>query len=200
MSQDERKWRVAIEQLETLAKDIRNFMRAFLYDPRGPAIPWDDFMNKMNAMRAKIALVLRSLGNAHMPSLAARVVVPMQLSTETNEILEVETQRRIHAFTHQIAPDVLRTKLVPEIEAMLEELYSAAAAAYPNPASLEPLVGLHNDVCDKAGRDAEAFLRELKAPTVVPPTPVARPPEAARMLFFAQETGAGLQAAPSVPS
>jgi hypothetical protein len=40
VSVEERQWRVASEKLESLAKDIRKFMHNFIYDPRGPSIPW----------------------------------------------------------------------------------------------------------------------------------------------------------------
>lgn len=67
-------------------------------------------------LQAEIALSLRS-----------RIVLPLQLGCERDEALARLTEGRVPACTHDLVPDLLRTKPEPQPEQRLQQFYHKAS-------------------------------------------------------------------------
>lgn len=64
-------------------------------------------------------------------SLKSRIVLPLQLSCERDEALARLTEGRVPACTHDLVPDLLRTKPEPQAEQRLQQFnHKASTLSY----------------------------------------------------------------------
>lgn len=64
-------------------------------------------------------------------SLRSRIVLPLQLSLERDEALARLTEGRVPACTHDLVPDLLRTKPEPQAEQRLQQFnHKASTLSY----------------------------------------------------------------------
>lgn len=186
---EDKQLKVAAQQLLDCAKDLKENLRRFHYDASVSAMSWADFCSRYSLIRGKVDLLLRCLRAPHMPDLQDRVFVPRKLSTEPDEHLVNVTERRITSFTHQISPELLRTKLAPELDRLFEDLRAATAATF-SPSDAADAVAALNEACRVV---LEA--RPADVPMAVPAAKAAvrrEPDEEARRIAEALATGEGL--------
>lgn len=60
--------------------------------------------------------LMRLLRSDKVPLLKALTVLPLSLNPETDQALGTMTEGRLNCFNHEVVPDYLRTKPVPEVE------------------------------------------------------------------------------------
>lgn len=67
------------------------------------------------------------LGHDKYPLLRTLAIIPLELSPERDEQLLRLTEGRVAVFSHDLAPDYLRTKPVPEVEQKMIQLEHKAS-------------------------------------------------------------------------
>lgn len=60
--------------------------------------------------------LMRLLRSEKVPLLKGLTVLPLSLNPETDQALLTQTEGRLTCFNHEVVPDYLRTKPVPEVE------------------------------------------------------------------------------------
>lgn len=60
--------------------------------------------------------LMRQLRSDKVPLLKSLTVLPLSLNPEVDQALLTMTDGRLNCFNHEVVPDYLRTKPVPEVE------------------------------------------------------------------------------------
>lgn len=71
--------------------------------------------------------ILKVMKNDKTPLLRNQIVLPLLLSPDPDEELAKATQNRVSALTHDITPDLLRTKPDPDVEIRQNQFEQRAA-------------------------------------------------------------------------
>ncbi|KRY79713.1 Coiled-coil domain-containing protein 47 [Trichinella pseudospiralis] len=72
------------------------------------------------------------------------VFLPIRLSVEVDADLEAATENRLHAWTHAVVPDYLRTKPDPQVEQKDQQISNQVQQRLCNPESLQKQVTAFN--------------------------------------------------------
>lgn len=99
--------------------------------------------------RADALLAAQVVGNT---ALRSSIFVPMQLSTEPDQDLAVKTDGRISAFQHTVVPDLLRTKLLPEMEHANSEIAASIAGINRSPEEIRLSIEVFSRKLTKVSR------------------------------------------------
>eukprot|EP00730_Choanoeca_flexa_P013305 TRINITY_DN5179_c0_g1_i2.p2 TRINITY_DN5179_c0_g1~~TRINITY_DN5179_c0_g1_i2.p2 ORF type:complete len:191 (+),score=46.12 TRINITY_DN5179_c0_g1_i2:1720-2292(+) len=128
MTQDNSRINVALDQLIENLDSIRQSLYFFSHElhQRGPyGLQWNDMLTQFGLIQGRINTLLKYIASDRLPKLHNRLIIPQRFTAELDEHLQTVTQNRLTNFTHDDAPLYLRTKLVPELEQVDDELEHA---------------------------------------------------------------------------
>jgi len=91
-------------------------------------ISWPSLLDSYALLSSQLNTLLRVLRHEKTPFLRTRVTLPLLLSPERDEELARLTEGRVPAFAHDLVPNYLRTKHLPEVEARLQAIETKAAS------------------------------------------------------------------------
>lgn len=77
---------------------------------------WQSFLDNFALISGQINNMMKVIKSDRTPSYRNRIVLPLLLSPDQDEDLFKLTEGRVGAFNHDMCPDYLRTKPIPEIE------------------------------------------------------------------------------------
>ncbi|MFH4973557.1 hypothetical protein AB6A40_000266 [Gnathostoma spinigerum] len=116
----------AVNHIESKAVDVKNNIEQLLFMlDLQEKVPWPDMLDKFSSLASAMTQLQFALKKSALPSgnedygmlLRTHLLVPHRLSIEVDSNLQQLTNNRIHCWNHDVAPDYLRTKLTPEMEA-----------------------------------------------------------------------------------
>lgn len=79
-------------------------------------------------------------------SLRSRIVLPLQLGCERDEALARLTEGRVPACTHDLVPDLLRTKPEPQAEQRLQQFNHKASTLSYDTAQVPIIISLFHNI------------------------------------------------------
>lgn len=89
-------------------------------------LDWRNVLDNFALISGDINSFTRSLKNPKIPPLKNYAIIPLMLSPDVDPDLQNATEGRVPMFTHEIAPQYLRTKPCPEAEEKLNQLQAKA--------------------------------------------------------------------------
>lgn len=124
--QDPERFSQAAAHIEAKAIDVKTNIEQLLFMlDLQEKVPWPDMLDKFSSLASAMAQLQSVLKKSALPSgvedygalLRTHLLVPHRLSNEIDTNLQEATSNRVHCWNHDVAPDYLRTKLTPEMEA-----------------------------------------------------------------------------------
>ncbi len=88
----------------------------------------------MTTLFLQMNTLLKVMKNDKTPTLRNLIVLPLVLSPDIDEELARATENRVGALTHDITPDLLRTKPDPDVEARQNQFEARAQQVPPETA------------------------------------------------------------------
>ncbi|CAL8112711.1 unnamed protein product [Orchesella dallaii] len=74
------------------------------------------FLDSFSVISGQMNTLMRLLRSDKVPLLKALTVLPLSLNPEHDQALLTMTEGRLNCFNHEVVPDYLRTKPVPDVE------------------------------------------------------------------------------------
>ncbi|XP_013781668.1 mediator of RNA polymerase II transcription subunit 8-B-like [Limulus polyphemus] len=160
MDREEKALEAAIDALISRTQDVKNSLTSFLMklETEYETINWPNVLDNFALLSGQVNTLMKILKNDKTPLLRNRVLLPLALSPERDEELVKLTENRVQAFSHEVVPDYLRTKLDPEVESVEQQIL-AKANLTPADAAQKQITSL-NKICTnvidlvKSARDA----------------------------------------------
>lgn len=124
--EDPEKFTQAVAHIESKALDIKSNIEQLLFMlDLQEKVPWPEMLDKFSSLASAMAQLQSVLRKSALPSgvedfgklLRKHLLVPHRLSNDIDANLQQSTQNRVHCWNHDVAPDYLRTKPTPEMEA-----------------------------------------------------------------------------------
>ncbi|KAL1237882.1 Mediator of RNA polymerase II transcription subunit [Trichinella pseudospiralis] len=79
-------------------------------------LDWPSLLNSFRVISSQFNSMLQLLRSDRASHFKNYVFLPIRLSVEVDADLEAATENRLHAWTHAVVPDYLRTKPDPQVE------------------------------------------------------------------------------------
>eukprot|EP00052_Salpingoeca_macrocollata_P029763 m.305685 g.305685 ORF g.305685 m.305685 type:complete len:188 (+) comp23016_c0_seq6:147-710(+) len=117
---------VGLGRLHQEVSDLRQRLFELEFKLKQGQQSWESILNSFNAVKDRVNVVFKSLSEEYLPEMHDRVLVPMVLTTLHSEHLQTITEKRMDNFTHDGVPEILRTKLAPNLEEHDAELSASA--------------------------------------------------------------------------
>lgn len=93
---------------------------------------WPTFLDNYALMSGQLTALTKVLTHDKCPALRNLAVLPIQLSQDRDPELLRITEQRVPQFSHDLAPDYLRTKLEPDVEQRMLQLEIKAGNMTPD--------------------------------------------------------------------
>lgn len=125
---DEKIIETALENLIGRITDIKISLQNFLFKLEHEPMSWPTVLDNFALLSGQINTLNKLLSNERMPELRNLCILPLSVSQEKDDDLEMFSERRMMFFNHEVVPDALRTKYEPEVEREEQQLGLEAAA------------------------------------------------------------------------
>jgi len=104
-----------LQQILDKVRDLKQSLANFFNEYEHGQPSWPTILDQMNVLSSQITTLRTSVRNI-LPLLRTNSIIPMCLSPENDSNVEQLTERRLSIFNHDVMPQLLRTKNLPEIE------------------------------------------------------------------------------------
>lgn len=118
----------ALDSLIKQIQQIRTSINALMVklETEYTTLTWLNVLDNFALISSDINSLTRLIKSAKMPLLKNYAIVPLLLSPDVDQELQNLTEGRVPMFTHEVAPNYLRTKPFPEVEDKLSNLQTKA--------------------------------------------------------------------------
>ena len=118
MDREEKQLEVAVDTLIQRTQDLKNSLSSFIsrLENEYETMTWAQMIDSYALFSGHINNLMKIVRNDKIPPLKNRVLLPLKLSPDVDEELIRLTENRVQAFSAEMVPDYLRTKLDTEIE------------------------------------------------------------------------------------
>jgi len=146
MQRDERVLEVALEATLSRVAEVKASLLHLLQklEQEGDAADWPSYLQQYSVISAQMITLHKLLRNDKTPVLRNFLTLPLQLNAEPDQQLLRLTENRVPSFGHDFVPDLLRTKVEPELELKYRQLNAKMAAMNADTASKH--INQHNKV------------------------------------------------------
>ncbi|XP_072018688.1 mediator of RNA polymerase II transcription subunit 8-like isoform X2 [Amphiura filiformis] len=142
----------SLENITSRVQDLKTALTSFLakLEHEHQTLNWPTVLDNFALLSGQINMLNKVLRHDKTPSLKEYVLLPLNLKQDRDEELEKMTEGRVGAFNHEVVPNYLRTKLVPETEERELVLIKEAVHLTPEVAQrqINALNKLSNHVLD----------------------------------------------------
>ncbi|KRY91951.1 Coiled-coil domain-containing protein 47 [Trichinella pseudospiralis] len=107
-------------------------------------LDWPSLLNSFRVISSQFNSMLQLLRSDRASHFKNYVFLPIRLSVEVDADLEAATENRLHAWTHAVVPDYLRTKPDPQVEQKDQQISNQVQQRLCNPESLQKQVTAFN--------------------------------------------------------
>ncbi|KRY42121.1 Coiled-coil domain-containing protein 47 [Trichinella spiralis] len=101
-------------------------------------------LNSFRVISSQFNSMLQLLRSDRASHFKNYVFLPIRLSVEVDADLEAATENRLHAWTHAVVPDYLRTKPDPQVEQKDQQISNQVQQRICNPESLQKQITAFN--------------------------------------------------------
>ncbi|KRX62285.1 Coiled-coil domain-containing protein 47 [Trichinella sp. T9] len=101
-------------------------------------------LNSFRVISSQFNSMLQLLRSDRASHFKNYVFLPIKLSVEVDADLEAATENRLHAWTHAVVPDYLRTKPDPQVEQKDQQISNQVQQRICNPESLQKQITAFN--------------------------------------------------------
>ncbi|CAK1540481.1 unnamed protein product [Leptosia nina] len=129
MQREEKQLEATLHAILNRVNDLKTAIQALItkLETEYETINWPSFLDNYAILSGHLTGLSKILQAELAPSLRSVVVLPLQLGCERDEELSRLTEGRVPACTHDLVPDLLRTKLEPQAEQRLQQLIHKAS-------------------------------------------------------------------------
>lgn len=129
MQREEKQLEVTLQAILTRVNDLKNAISAMILklETEYETINWPTFLDNYALLSGHLTGLSKILQAEMAPALRSLAVLPLQLGCERDEALVRLTEGRVPACTHDLVPDLLRTKPEPQAEQRLHQFTHKAA-------------------------------------------------------------------------
>ncbi|KAK2705019.1 hypothetical protein QYM36_017164 [Artemia franciscana] len=114
-----------LQRISEIKMSMQNLLRKMDLDPE---IQWPSVLDSYALLSGQLNQLLKVLKNEKTPLLRNYVTLPLKLSQEPDESLMMTTEGRVKTFSHDLVPDLLRTKPDLDVEQKQNQLETRAAS------------------------------------------------------------------------
>ncbi|XP_076048817.1 mediator complex subunit 8 isoform X2 [Oratosquilla oratoria] len=146
MQREERVLETALDAILQRVVDIKNSLQQLIFkiERESEHTDWPQYLDSFSVISAQIYTLQKLLKNEKTPILRNYLTLPLHLSAESDEQLMRATEARVPAFSHDFVPNMLRTKLDPEVE-QRHNTHEAKAAQMNHETAMKH-INIHNKV------------------------------------------------------
>ncbi|KAK3914228.1 Mediator of RNA polymerase II transcription subunit 8 [Frankliniella fusca] len=128
MQREEKQLDLALDAIITRVNDLKQSISNMIVklELEHETLNWPTFLDNFALMSGQLTALTKVLTHDKCPALRNLAVLPIQLSQERDTELLRITEQRVPQFSHDLAPDYLRTKLEPDVEQRMMLLESKA--------------------------------------------------------------------------
>jgi len=105
---------VMLQRVNEMKMSLTSLLLKLDHDHQNVTFP--DFLDAFSVISGQMNTLMRLLRSDKVPILKALTVLPLSLSQDPDQALVSTTEGRLPCFNHEVVPDYLRTKPVPEAE------------------------------------------------------------------------------------
>nr|SVE94010.1 EOG090X0JK2 [Scapholeberis mucronata] len=118
MQREEKQLEAALEALVQRINDLKTSIKTLIFrlENEYASLSWPSVLDSYAVISGQMNTLLRVMKNDKTPLLRNFIVLPLVLSPDPDEELKQVTEGRVIALSHDITPDLLRTKPDPEVE------------------------------------------------------------------------------------
>ncbi|XP_075974772.1 mediator complex subunit 8 [Anticarsia gemmatalis] len=130
---EEKQLETTIQAILNRVNDLKTATQALItkLETEYETINWPTFLDNYAILSGHLTGLSKILQAELAASLRSRIVLPLQLSCERDEALARLTEGRVPACTHDLVPDLLRTKPEPQAEQRLQQFnHKASTLSY----------------------------------------------------------------------
>lgn len=119
MDREEAILEASVDTLISRCQELKQSIAAFIIklETEYDLMNWQSFLDNYALISGQINNMMKVIKSDRTPSYKNRIVLPLLLSPDHDEELFKMTEGRVAMFNHDMCPDYLRTKPIPEIEA-----------------------------------------------------------------------------------
>jgi len=173
MQREEKLLESALETVSQRINDLKSSIHSLINKLQDdPNVNWPSVLDSFAVISGQMNAMLKIMKNDKTPLLRNLIVLPLLLSPDPDEELAKATQNRVGALTHDITPDLLRTKPDPDVEIRQNQFEQRAAQVPPETAQkqINALNKVVSHVLDQISHsrdewENEATVREAAAVT-----------------------------------
>lgn len=128
MQKEEKQLETSLEALVQRVSDLKNSIGALIFklEHEYETLNWPSVLDNFALLSGQLNTLGRVLKNDKMPSLKCQLLLPLALSQVPDENLGKLTEGRVMIFNHEVAPNYLRTKPMPDVEEKTQQLIAKA--------------------------------------------------------------------------
>ncbi|VVC89908.1 mediator of RNA polymerase II transcription subunit 8 [Leptidea sinapis] len=133
MQREEKQLEATLHGILNRVNDLKNAIQSLInkLETEYETINWPQFLDNYAILSGHLTGLSKILQAELAPSLRSVVVLPLQLGCERDEELARLSEGRVPACTHDLVPDLLRTKPEPQAEQRLQQLnHKASTLSY----------------------------------------------------------------------
>uniref|UniRef100_A0A0A9W294 Mediator of RNA polymerase II transcription subunit 8 n=3 Tax=Lygus hesperus TaxID=30085 RepID=A0A0A9W294_LYGHE len=133
MQREEKQLELALEAISLRVNELKNSIGAMIFklENESDTMNWPSFLDNYALLSGQLVSISKMLGHDKCPALRNYAVLPLLLSPERDEQLLRLTEHRVPMFSHDLVPDYLRTKPIPEVEQKMVQLeHKATSLSY----------------------------------------------------------------------
>nr|SVE94632.1 EOG090X0JK2 [Simocephalus serrulatus] len=164
MQREEKQLEAALEALLQRINDLKTSIRTLLFrlENEYASLSWPSVLDSYAVISGQMNTLLKVMKNDKTPLLRNLIVLPLVLSPDPDEELKQATEGRVVAFSHDITPDMLRTKPDPEVEQRQNQFEQRASQVPPETAQkqINALNKVVNHVLDQITHSREDWENE----------------------------------------
>ncbi|EFX67810.1 mediator of RNA polymerase II transcription subunit 8-like [Daphnia pulex] len=136
MQREEKQLEAALEALLQRINDLKTSIRTLLFrlENEYGSLSWPSVLDSYAVISGQMNTLLKVMKNDKTPLLRNLIVLPLVLSPDPDEELKQATEGRVVAFSHDITPDMLRTKPDPDVEQRQNQFEQRALQVPPETA------------------------------------------------------------------
>ncbi|KPI92651.1 PREDICTED: mediator of RNA polymerase II transcription subunit 8 [Papilio xuthus] len=129
MQREEKQLEATLHAILNRVNDLKTAIQALIskLENEYETINWPTFLDNYAILSGHLTGLSKILQSEVAPSLRSVVVLPLQLGCERDEALARLTEGRVPACTHDLVPDLLRTKPEPQAEQRLQQFNHKAS-------------------------------------------------------------------------
>lgn len=130
---EEKQLENTLQAILNRVNDLKSAIQALItkLETEYETINWPTFLDNYAILSGHLTGLSKILQTEVSTSLRSRIVLPLQLGCERDETLLRLTEGRVPACTHDLVPDLLRTKPEPQAEQRLQQFnHKASTLSY----------------------------------------------------------------------